>query len=344
MPSRSLRLCLLTSIGAVWLVATSGASAQTPADLAAARDHFRTAQRLEAKKDWSAAADELRAALRIKETPGLRYHLAYCQEQLASYSAALIDYERAQQLLAEGQKAADVSRLLGPAIERVKAMLGELTVVSPDGGTFRAFLDGNPIEVGTPTRLDPGLHILRAVRDEREQRHEVVVAAQEQYRIELSIPAPEPPAPLPPASQPARDAPPDEPPRSIKLPLLIAEGVVTAAGLGIGLGFTVRANQASDEADRALADIDSKDPARQCGSELESVQSACSQLSDLKQREFDARHVATAGFIGAGTGAVLLLATWLLWPDEGAPADASTPRLNARFDGRRSFVGVFGQF
>ena len=115
--------------------------------------------------------------------------------------------------------------------------------------------------------------------------------------------------------------------------------------MGVAIGFTLRANQAKHEADLALSDIDTRDPGRQCGSNQLDVRSACSQLSDLKQREADDRSVARWGFIGAGAGAALFVATWLLWPDEASTqSEARKPRILARLDGESGFVGVFGGF
>lgn len=345
MPARTNLLSVVALIGSVCLGAAPPASAQSAAEVAAARAHFRKARQLEEKQDWAAAVEELRAALAVKETPGLRYHLAYCQEQLTDYAAALLDYERAKQLLAEGQQAADVSKLLGPAIERVTALVGEITLISPDGGAYEVFLDGNRVELGETLRVDPGVHRVRALREGKEQHHEVVVAAQGQYRVELRRPAPaKEPVPSSPAV-PVDTAPAPEPKASLKLPVLIAEGLVTAAGLGVGFGFTLRANHASSEADRALAEIDAQDPEARCSSKQSGVRSACAQLSDFKQQEFNARHTATLGFVAAGAGAALFVATWLFWPEETAvSARSGKPGVLTSFDGRRGFVGVFSEF
>ncbi len=324
----------------------SFAWAQTPREIAAARSHFKAARQLEDAKNWEGASAELRAAVAIKETPGLRYHLAYCQEQLAHYAAALRNYQRAQQLLGEGQQAADVSQLLGPAIERVRALVGELTLISPDGGAYQVFLDGNEVELGKPTIVDPGLHKVRAVRDGEEQRHEVSVAARAKQRLELDVPsAPEGPAPAQATPSNTPPAPPATAAEqsSLKAPVLIGEGVVTLLGLGLGIGFTLQANKASSEADEALADINAKDPQRQCSSDKASVQSACAQLQDFKQQEFDARDLATIGFVTAGVGAVSLITTWLLWP---APQSSSARSVGIRIQTGASTgsVELFGSF
>lgn len=340
-------------LAAAVVAALSGAStarAQTPSDLATARRHFKAARELEDAKKWEAASSELRAALAIKETPGLRYHLAYCQEQLAHYAAALRNYERAKQLLNEGQTAADVSQLLGPAIERVKALVGELTLVAAAGDFDQVFLDGNAVALNEPIVVDPGRHRVRAVLGKEEQRHDVVIRAGERQKLELRVTAApvETPEPVKAETAPPK-APPDAPSpptqqTSLKLPVLLGEGVILLAGLGIGIGFTLQANQASKEAEEALADINAKDPERQCSSDLSSVQSACSQLEDFKDQEFEARDIATVGFVTAGVGAVALIATWLFWPDAKPEARAPAVRVWAHSVPGNSAIGITGSF
>lgn len=329
----------------MWLGISPLANAQAPQDIAAAREHFKIARSLEEKKDWAAAVNELNAALTVKETPGLRYHLAYCQEQLANYAEALTNYERAQQLLTEGQKAADVSRLLGPALERVSALVAEVEILPPDAGPYKVFLDGNEVAANVTIRVDPGLHTVRALRNGQPEVHQFVATAQSQHKISLKpppAPAPQIPGNAPPAD-PKDQASPREARASLKVPVLIGEAALTAVALGVGVGFTFRADQASSEADRALAEIGARAPEAQCASADPSVRAACTQLVDFKQREQSARSVATAGFVSAGAGAVLFVATWLLWPEETHDA-AGSPRLVAGSDGRRSFLSLHGQF
>jgi hypothetical protein len=89
-------------------------SEASAADRASARRLFEEATELESRREWSAATAKLGQALEIVETPGLRYHLAYCQEEQGLMVEALRNYERAQQMIAAGTKAPDVAELLAP--------------------------------------------------------------------------------------------------------------------------------------------------------------------------------------------------------------------------------------
>src|SRR5258708_22496907 len=69
-----------------------------PTEIALARRLFADARSAEEAKDWAGAATKLRDAIAIKETAGLRFHLAYCEEQQGMLVEALVDYERADDL------------------------------------------------------------------------------------------------------------------------------------------------------------------------------------------------------------------------------------------------------
>src|SRR5688572_26156008 len=78
-------LCLLGGSG-VTNVARAEPSAT---ELSVARKLFQEASELESRDDFEGARKKLRAALEIKDTPGLRFHLGYCAEQLGEFVTAL---------------------------------------------------------------------------------------------------------------------------------------------------------------------------------------------------------------------------------------------------------------
>src|SRR5690349_9230742 len=65
------------------------------AEIKTARQLFAEAESLRSKGDCRTAAEKLRLALQIKETPGLRFHLAHCEERLGQLVQADADYRRA---------------------------------------------------------------------------------------------------------------------------------------------------------------------------------------------------------------------------------------------------------
>src|SRR5450432_1242199 len=92
----------------------------TPAEISTARQAFESAVALEADQKWLEASTKLREALAIKDTPGLRFHLAHCEEQQGLLVEAALDYDRANELLQHGAKAPDVQKLLATASAELK--------------------------------------------------------------------------------------------------------------------------------------------------------------------------------------------------------------------------------
>ncbi|MEN9580275.1 MAG: hypothetical protein RJA70_3284, partial [Pseudomonadota bacterium] len=118
-------------------------AAPTPEELAVARDLFESAQKAQTDKDWQACELQVAEAIGIIETPGLRFHLAFCKEQQGRWVEALVDYKRAKELVVSGVDAPDVEEMLGPAVARMENGLPKLLLrmqVVPEGTTL--FLDG----------------------------------------------------------------------------------------------------------------------------------------------------------------------------------------------------------
>ena len=149
--------------------AAKGARVATPAEIAVARRLFHEAAKLEKDKQWADAAKKLAQAVGIKETPGLRFHLAFCEENMGKLVQALVDYDRAAEMISDGVKAPDVAARLDPARAALKKRVPMLTVTLPadvPGATLE--VDGHamaPAVVGQPMPLDPGQHKLEADAD-----------------------------------------------------------------------------------------------------------------------------------------------------------------------------------
>src|SRR4029079_11912267 len=80
------------------------AAEPAPSDIAEARRLFSEASDLRTEGKWDLAAKKLEAAIAIKETAGLRFHLAYCEEKMGHLLAATRDYDRADELIRDGAK------------------------------------------------------------------------------------------------------------------------------------------------------------------------------------------------------------------------------------------------
>jgi PEGA domain len=300
----------------------------SPAEIAVARRLFREATALEKAQKWDDAVAKLQQVVAIKETPGVRYHLAYCEEHGGHWVEALDDYDRAAELLHDGAKAPDVARLLGPARDTLKKRVPTLTVNVPTNVSGASLLlDGKPVApelVGQATPLNPGAHALSVTAPGHQPFSVAVTLKEGEARVvDAKLPAaPATPA-IPPMSAagapaPAPVAPPEAeqsralPPRTI---VLIGEGVITAAGLGLGIGYTLAASSASSDASDARAAIDriAGGNSSACANPTPQVASACNALhGDLSDHDHD-QTIAVVGFIGAGVGAAAAIVTWFAW-------------------------------
>ncbi|HEV8244963.1 MAG TPA: hypothetical protein VGP93_04315, partial [Polyangiaceae bacterium] len=239
----------------------------SPTELAVARRLFNEATELEGKSDFRAARAKLSEAIGIKETAGLRFHLGYCSEQLGELVAALVEYDRALDLVHGGAKAPDVEKALEPAKQRVQARVAQLTLTLPSDVPFAEVeLDGQklaPSVLGHPAPLDPGKHRVEARAPGRKRTElELSLKEGEQRTVELSLlaqaPAPKTGAPAPEAT-PARPTSgagsrerngveQDSGARGVGARefVLIGETTVALAGLGVGIGYLIARSHARD--------------------------------------------------------------------------------------------------
>jgi hypothetical protein len=299
------------------------------AELSEARALFADATALEARGDYAAAAGKLKGALAIKETPGLRYHLAHCEEQLGALVAASNDYERAAELIRAGASAPDVEPLLSLAADRLASRVARLEIVVPAGARATAELDGvalPPSAFVTPVKVDPGAHrLLVRSPGQADFRADLSFSSGERRTIKVFV---EP-------SPPARDSPPKAvTPAHTREPsglggrevVLLSEAALTLTGLGFGLGFLVARGNAADRVEHAQSEVDATSPGTNgCGSLP--APAACTDLEQALADHSRASTLATAGFVGAGVAASALVVTWALWPSSSrATAFALHPR------------------
>ena len=167
----SAAFAMALGIGAL-VFSTHAARAEPSAtEIATARRLFAEATELRSAGKWSEAGSKLRDAISIKETAGLRFHLAHCEEQLGQLVSAARDYDRADELIRAGAKAEDVATLLAPAraalAERVPSLLVK---IPPDARRASVSIDGTPMPpalLGKPMPLDPGPHTVEAAAADR---------------------------------------------------------------------------------------------------------------------------------------------------------------------------------
>jgi hypothetical protein len=140
------------------------ADGPSAADLRKARSQFQRGIELEQASNWSEALQQFREVGGVRMTPQVRFHIAYCEEQLGRLVTALGGYELA--LGEADQVGQDFKREVDTAITGLRARIPKLMIergtnaeaalVQLDG----VDLGGNSVGVEVP--LDPGPHTVTA--------------------------------------------------------------------------------------------------------------------------------------------------------------------------------------
>lgn len=350
----------LTAVALAACLAGTALAEPTAAEVAVARKAFADATELEKDKRWAEAEAKLREAIAIKETPGLRYHLGFCLENQHKLVEALVEYDRAEEMLRLGAKAPDVSELLGPAREGVKKRVAGIKLELPakvDGVVIE--LDGVPVKaalIGKVVPQNPGKLVITA-RAPGRQPYRREIELDEGESRELTIDLPEKTAAAGPAAA-AEPAPGESAaggstsasldsakPSSTRTIVLIGEAAFTAVALGAGIFFTIQKGKSQDEIDAADAELTkASGSGNVCAkaSLSDQEQDYCGQLESLTDQRNQQANLALAGFIGAGVGAAATVATFLLW--KPAPKNQAALRVTPVASPRALGLGVVGRF
>jgi hypothetical protein len=158
------RLAVAVTVPISVLVACGARAADVPpqAQLSAARDLFHEAEKDEDALRWGDALEKLARVARVKLTPGVLYHTAFCEENLGHLLAAMRDYKAAASQ-ARTENAGDVLRLVDKRIVDSTERLPHLVVVVDPGAPDAVVrLDGEAIPPGEPVVADPGPHTVAA--------------------------------------------------------------------------------------------------------------------------------------------------------------------------------------
>jgi hypothetical protein len=141
------------------------------------------------------------------------------------------------------------------------------------------------------------------------------------------------------APAPADGAVQDSSPGSPRTYVLVGEGALALAALGVGIGFSLSAVSADERAHSAERDL-AAEPDHACQDPAAgAIRDACNDLSQASRDKQNARDMAAVGYIVAAVGAVATVSTWALWPNPdrdtalslAAGADRFSLSLQTRF-------------
>jgi hypothetical protein len=325
---------------ASWFVTLSApvhAEERARSELVTARHLFAEATAHEGRSEFELAMAKLKSAIAIKETPGLRYHLAHCEEQLGQLVTASGDYERAAELVRDGFRAPDVELLLPSAVHRVSSRMARLDFAVPLGVTAVVEVDDRRLSVpaaDASVRLDPGAHRVVVRAPGHPEFHAELTFVDGQRRTlkvlfaERAHANPDTPAAASPGARPsgATSLPTAGKPSSVPLrrAVLIGEAALAVVGLGVGIGSAIVRHRSGEDARtyQTWEEHDASDPKHPCANQDNpTLKEDCTGFEEATQRVNTAVTLEKVGFITAGAATGLFLATWLLWPS--SPGKAS---------------------
>lgn len=157
-----------------------------------ARDQFSEGLTLMAAEDWASALAKFKAAGRYKMSAQVAFNIAECERNLGKLVSALGNYRMAASK-ADVAGAEDVRDLAPKRIDELTPKIPKLSVKRKEGsasGTL--FIDGQELSQsseGSALQVDPGEHVITAVRgDATLATEKAVLAPGETREIEILIP------------------------------------------------------------------------------------------------------------------------------------------------------------
>lgn len=292
----------------------SNARAEDKEAVAAATALFDEAVALMDKGKFAEACPKLVKSQEIAPSGGTLLALGECYERTGRTASAWLAFrEAAARAAAAGKKDAESAAL--ERASRIAASMSRLTVRITEAATMQGVeirRDGVPLksaEIGTPSPLDPGTHVVEAsAPGHRTWSARVVLASS--GNVEVTVPPLELVSPglenMPPPAPP-----PPEDPGSSQRTIGVIAGAAGLALLGTGTAFGVMAGSTNAEA------------LESCNTRVEPTR--CTQRGlDLTD---EARTQALLSTIFVVTGAAAIVAGGVLWftaPVKVAPTASTT--------------------
>lgn len=309
--SLSFLLALLIHVGPVHAAPTGPPSVSSEQELAEARRWLQLGAQEYDEQHWEAARDAFLKAWTLRQHYAVAANLAATEMQLGryreaaehwSFSLANLPAERVDARSEAQQQLVECTSHLETVSIRVNI----------EGAAVR--LDGQVVGKSPITGsllVDPGQHTVdaelqgysKAARDfvsvAGNSRSVDVVLDQTPSASDTTPTG----APAPTASRPSSAVP-------LRTWVLIGEGTLSLAALGIGIGYGLSADAAWDDAARIRAPL--KDGA--CDPKQASVPISCGELAQKVHDHDTFARVAVDAFVTAGVLGAATIATYLLWP------------------------------
>lgn len=308
------RTCDLLPVVLLILVTTS-ASAQEAADKAAAEALFDEGRKLMAAGNFEDACPKLEASQRLDPGVGTMLNLADCQQKTGKTASAWAQFREA---ISAAHNAGSLEReeIARSRARELESKLSYLTIETWKGQRVQVTRDGEPVDeavLGSAIPVDPGAHVISAAAPGKRSWSTTVQVGATADRVSVAVPIlPDDQGRatgvLPAARGESAERPSGAGSISTQRVLAIVAGGVGVVGLGIGVGFGLKAASRWDDAKSGCNPYPNN-----CG-----AQSA--RLADAAKSSAMVSTIAFAvGVAGVAGGLVL----WLTAPKHSAERSAS---------------------
>ncbi len=177
-------IALACLMGVAAMPGPAGAAETTEDDINRARRLFQRAVEYEQAKQWGKALELFREVGAVKLTPQVRFHIAWCEENLGRLVAALGGYELA---LAQADQVGEAFiQEVKEKVDRLQGVIPKLIVQRGKGGEAATIsLDGVELganSIGVEMPVDPGPHTVTAKAPGREDFMGTVSVSEEEVK------------------------------------------------------------------------------------------------------------------------------------------------------------------
>lgn len=281
---------------------TTPRGAATEAEMTRARSNFVEGRALMAEERWQAAAEAFERAASLHPTPGLYYHVGFCQEQTEQLVAARQSYQQALRLGEPQGDSRDVNVLVHEALERVEVQLARLQLTGAPPLT-ELWLDGRQVSSQEELWAEAGEHEVHWRADgyaPRKRTLRLSAGQRGQLELQLTRLAPCDDSADPSASGRSRTAALQKQHPAFA-PLVYGGAGVLVAGLIAGASGLALALYSSDQTETFRQQID--ELGGSCvGAPQGPLQSACGNLQHAVDTQDAATAVAIVGAAAAAAG------------------------------------------
>ncbi len=341
-------------LGAAAIVSFSSVAAADPTaeQREESREHFRAGNEAFARGDNERALEEFQQAYVLAKSFDIACNLGRVEYQLALWPRAAEHLDECLANFAASTRAdlRTADEKLSQLFDEVRSKVGLLRIdVLPERASVsvgqRSVLGPWPAKVF----VLPGEHVVAASLAGRESdSRSVTVAAGEEQALHFDLqPAKAEPSPAESGSASLAvrgplSAPPEDSLASYKVPVLVAGGVLSAAGIGLGAYFLVKQGSLRDEADGSRQAIAGDSGSTSACNDVAN-RARCDSLSGTLEDGRQAETMATLGFVAGGVFAAGTVAAYFLWPEEQGTASLRVaPTAFASGGGAFDLLGPMG--